>query len=126
MIGLAETYHAFDGNDLNAQTLPTEDSTAFSGLGDVLVEDQPAAQEMLVSIFGSSLITPTNPPPGVDGYPQAPPVRHPHDGGAGLGHDHADHHAAAVVRPHAVHAQLSRQRRLRSAAIVAAPRVGHR
>jgi LCP family protein required for cell wall assembly len=74
LIGLAETYHAFNGNDLNAQTLPTEDSTAFSGLGDVLVEDQPAAQEMLVSIFGSSLITPTNPPPGVDGYPQAPPV----------------------------------------------------
>jgi LCP family protein required for cell wall assembly len=74
LIGLAETYHAFNGNDLSAQTLPTEDSSAFPDLGDVLVEDQPAAQQMLVNIFGSSLTTPTNPPPGLNGYPQAPPA----------------------------------------------------
>jgi LCP family protein required for cell wall assembly len=74
LIGLAETYHAFNGNDLSAQTLPTEDSSAFPDLGDVLVEQQPAAQEMLVNVFGSSLVAPTNPPPGPDGYPQSPPA----------------------------------------------------
>lgn len=74
LIGLAEAYHAFNGNDLSAQTLPTEVSGAFPNLGDVLVEDQPVAQQMLVNVFGSSLVTPTNPPPGLNGYPQAPPV----------------------------------------------------
>jgi LCP family protein required for cell wall assembly len=73
LIGLAETYHSFDGSQLVSQTLPTEDSSAFSGLGDVLTVAQPAAQQMLVSIFGSSLETPTNPPPDASGYPEAPP-----------------------------------------------------
>jgi LCP family protein required for cell wall assembly len=74
LIGLAETYHSFDGSELAAQTLPTEDSNAFPDLGDVLAVDQPTAQEMLVNIFGSSLIAPTNPPPNVDGVATAPPV----------------------------------------------------
>jgi LCP family protein required for cell wall assembly len=74
LIGLAETYHSFDGSELAAQTLPTENSSAFSGLGDVLVADQPAAQQMLVNIFGSSLVTPTNPPPNVNGVAEAPPT----------------------------------------------------
>jgi LCP family protein required for cell wall assembly len=73
LIGLAETYHSFDGNDLVSQTLPTEDSSAFPDLGDVLVPEQPAAQQLLVNIFGSSLQTPTNPPPDANGYPQPPP-----------------------------------------------------
>jgi LCP family protein required for cell wall assembly len=83
LIGLAETYHSFDGNDLVSQTLPTEDSSAFSDLGDVLVADQPAAQQMLVSIFGSSLIAPTNPPPGASGYAEAPPTVSPTTAPAG-------------------------------------------
>jgi LCP family protein required for cell wall assembly len=83
LIGLAETYHSFDGNDLVSQTLPTEDSSAFSDLGDVLVADQPAAQQMLVSIFGSSLIAPTNPPPDVDGSAEAPPTITPTTAAAG-------------------------------------------
>jgi LCP family protein required for cell wall assembly len=73
LIGLAETYHSFDGSQLAAQTLPTEDSNAFSDLGDVLTVDQPAAQQMLVNIFGSSLLAPTNPPPDVNGVAEAPP-----------------------------------------------------
>jgi polyisoprenyl-teichoic acid--peptidoglycan teichoic acid transferase len=77
LIGLAETYHSFDGGELAAQTLPTENSSAFPGLGDVLVADQPAAQQMLVNIFGSSLVTPTNPPPNVDGVAEAPPAVSP-------------------------------------------------
>jgi LCP family protein required for cell wall assembly len=73
LIGLALTYHSFNPTALAGQTLPTVSSTAFSGLGDVLTVDQPAAQQLLESIFGSSLVTPTNPPPNANGYPQPPP-----------------------------------------------------
>jgi len=73
LIGLALTYHSFNPDNLQTQTLPTVASDAFDGLGDVLTVDQPAAQEMLVNIFGSSLTTPTNPPPDANGYPQPPP-----------------------------------------------------
>ena len=74
LIGLALTYHSFNPADLQAQTLPTVPSNAFGGLGDVLTVDQPAAQQLLVNVFGSSLITPTNPPPDVNGVPQPPPT----------------------------------------------------
>ena len=74
LIGLAETYRSFDAGELAAQTLPTEPSSAFSGLGDVLVSDQPAAQQMLVNIFGSSLVSPTNPPPDLNGAVEPPPT----------------------------------------------------
>ncbi|HUC06325.1 MAG TPA: LCP family protein [Acidimicrobiales bacterium] len=73
LIGLAETYHSFNPSSLVAQTLPTESSSAFGGLGDVLTVDQPAAQQMLVNVFGSSLETPADPPPDASGYPQPPP-----------------------------------------------------
>jgi LCP family protein required for cell wall assembly len=73
LIGLALTYRSFNPDALAAQTLPTEPSTAFPGLGDVLVAEQPAAQQTLVDMFGSSLTAPTSPPPDVNGYPEAPP-----------------------------------------------------
>ncbi len=73
LIGLALTYHSYDPSNLQAQTLPTVATNGFGNLGDVLTVDQPAAQQMLVSVFGSSLVTPTSPPPGADGNPQPPP-----------------------------------------------------
>jgi LCP family protein required for cell wall assembly len=73
LIGLAETYHSFDGSELVSQTLPTVDTSAFPELGDVLAVAQPAAQQLLVNIFGSSLQTPSNPPPDASGHPLAPP-----------------------------------------------------
>jgi LCP family protein required for cell wall assembly len=73
LIGLALDYHSFNPNSLQTQTLPTEAANGFGDLGDVLTVAQPAAQQMLVSIFGSSLITPTNPPPDANGYPDPPP-----------------------------------------------------
>ena len=74
LIGLALTYHSYDPADLQAETLPTLATNGFEGLGDVLTVDQPAAQEMLVNVFGNSLVTPTNPPPDADGNPNPPPV----------------------------------------------------
>ena len=73
MIGLALNYHSYNPAGLAAQTLPTVSANEFGNLGDVLTVDQPAAQQMLVSIFGSSLVTPTNPPPDAAGNPNPPP-----------------------------------------------------
>jgi LCP family protein required for cell wall assembly len=74
LIGLALTYHSFNPAALQAQTLPTVPSTAFGGLGDVLTVDQPAAQQLLVNVFGSSLVAPTNPAPDENGVSEPPPT----------------------------------------------------
>jgi LCP family protein required for cell wall assembly len=74
LIGLALTYHSYDQSNLQAQTLPTVEANAFGNLGDVLTVDQPADQQMLVNIFGTSLVTPTDPPPDANGNPQPPPT----------------------------------------------------
>ena len=74
LIGLALTYHSFDPANLAGQTLPTEATNGFGDLGDVLTVQQPEAQQMLVSIFGNSLVTPTNPPPDANGDPNPPPT----------------------------------------------------
>ncbi len=74
LIGLALTYHSFDPTALGGLTLPTVAANGFGTLGDVLTVDQPAAQQMLVNVFGSSLVTPTNPPPDAAGNPNPPPA----------------------------------------------------
>ncbi len=73
LIGLALTYHSFDPTSLQGETLPTEAANGFGSLGDVLTLQQPQAQQMLVNIFGSSLVAPTNPPPDANGVPTPPP-----------------------------------------------------
>lgn len=73
LIGLALDFRSYDPANLGGMTLPTEASSAFPSLGDVLTVDQPAAQQMLQSVFGSSLVAPTNPPPDLYGTPTPPP-----------------------------------------------------
>ncbi len=73
LIGLALTYRSFDPTNLQGQTLPTEAANGFGNLGDVLTVQQPEAQQMLVNTFGSSLVSPTNPPPDASGNPNPPP-----------------------------------------------------
>ena len=74
LIGLALTYHSFNPASLQSQTLPTVAVNNFGGLGSVLTLDQPAAQQLLVNLFGSDLTTPTNPPPDATGNPNPPPT----------------------------------------------------
>jgi LCP family protein required for cell wall assembly len=74
LISLALTYHSYDPSNLQGETLPTEAANDFGDLGDVLTVEQPEAQQMLVDIFGSSLETPTNPPPDANGVPNPPPT----------------------------------------------------
>jgi LCP family protein required for cell wall assembly len=72
LIGLAVRFHSINANAIQTYTLPTV-SGVSSSLGDVLFVDQPAAQEQLVGIFGSGLVTPTNPPPNAEFQTPQPP-----------------------------------------------------
>lgn len=73
LIELAVKFHSFNPAKMATYTLPTV-SGVNPTLGDVLYVNQPAAQEMLVNIFGSELITPTNPPPNSALQTPLPPV----------------------------------------------------
>src|SRR5487761_2304579 len=73
LIGLALRFHGLNPASIQTYTLPTVSAVA-ANVGDVLFVDQPAAQEMLVKIFGSQLIAPTNPPPNSALQTPMPPV----------------------------------------------------
>jgi LCP family protein required for cell wall assembly len=73
MIGLAEDFHSINPTTIKTLTLPTMTHGFVTPWGDVLFVDQPAAQQMLVSVFGSQLTTPTSPPPNTALVPTQPP-----------------------------------------------------
>lgn len=73
LIGLAEDFHGFSASALDTQTLPTIPET-LDAYGDVLFVDQPQAQQLLVSVFGSQLQTPRTPPPDTDLVSTPPPA----------------------------------------------------
>lgn len=73
LIGLALKFHGLNPSSIQTYTLPTTSGTA-PYLGDVLFVNQPAAQQMLVNIFGNQLIAPTNPPPNAALQTPMPPV----------------------------------------------------
>jgi LCP family protein required for cell wall assembly len=74
LLGLALDFHSFDPTALQTQTLPTTSVGYVSPWGDVLFVDQPAAQQMLTSIFGNQLTTPTSPAPNTSLEQVPPPV----------------------------------------------------
>ena len=72
LIGLAERFHGIDANSILTYTLPTT-AVNNTALGDVLYVEQPYAQQQLVSIFGSQLEKPADPPPNTDNVSTPPP-----------------------------------------------------
>jgi LCP family protein required for cell wall assembly len=74
VLGLVEAFHSFNPDALNGQTLPTTSVGYVSPWGDVLFVDQPAAQQMLVSIFGTELTSPKSPPPNTSLESTPPPA----------------------------------------------------
>ncbi|HET9089081.1 MAG TPA: LCP family protein [Acidimicrobiales bacterium] len=72
LIGLAIKFHNLNPNAMKTFTLPTIGAT--SSVGDVQFVQEPAAQQMLTSIFGSELMRPTNPPPNTALQTPMPPV----------------------------------------------------
>lgn len=78
LLGLGYDFKSFNANSLAAYTLPVVGAYS-SVLGDVLYVDQPAAQQLLVKVFGQvgspgGLVRPTNPPPNQDGVVAPPPA----------------------------------------------------
>ncbi len=73
LIALVVKFHGYNPADMLTYTLPTTPATV-APVGDVLFTQEPEAQQMLVNIFGSSLLTPTNPPPNAQGQTPLPPV----------------------------------------------------
>lgn len=72
MIGLALKFRHFNPAAMTTYTLPTTSATVNGA--DLLFVQQPYAQQMLVSIFGSELLQPTNPPPNEAFQTPLPPV----------------------------------------------------
>jgi LCP family protein required for cell wall assembly len=74
LVNLGVTFHSFNPNSLVTETLPTT-GLDTSTWGDVLFASQPAAQELLVGIFGNQLnLHPATPPPNTDLESVPPPV----------------------------------------------------
>jgi LCP family protein required for cell wall assembly len=63
LVGLAETFHGIDPTAIRTMTIPTFSTGFVTPWGDVLFVQQPEAQQMLVSVFGSELTAPSSPPP---------------------------------------------------------------
>ena len=73
IIGLALKFHSMSSSAIQTYTLPTVSGNL--GAADVLFIQQPTAQQLLVRIFGHTLVAPTNPPPiNSAGDTPAPPV----------------------------------------------------
>jgi hypothetical protein len=72
LIGLALKFHGYNSNSMLTYTLP-EVPGVVNG-ADLEFVEQPYAQQMLVNIFGSSLVAPTNPPPNTALQTPPPPV----------------------------------------------------
>jgi LCP family protein required for cell wall assembly len=72
LIGLALKFHSYNTNAMQTYTMP--EIPAVVGGADVEVVQEPQAEQLMVNIFGSSLLRPTNPPPNAAGVAQMPPV----------------------------------------------------
>jgi LCP family protein required for cell wall assembly len=72
LIGLALKFHGYNSNSMQTFTMP--EAPAVVGGADVEVVEEPQAEQLLVNLFGSSLLRPTNPPPNAAGVALMPPV----------------------------------------------------
>ncbi len=76
LVGLAVKFHKFNTANLNTYTIPN--TSAVVRLGgipqDVLILQEPQAQQMLTTMFGSQLMKPSSPPPGANLQPLVIPT----------------------------------------------------
>ena len=71
LFGYALKFHSFNPAAMKTYTLPT--LPAVIGGADVLIVNEPVAEQMIVNIFGSAVVPPTNPPPNAQGATPMPP-----------------------------------------------------
>lgn len=63
LVDLGLKFRSIDPNTIGTQTMPTDYKGYVSPWGDVLFAQQPQSYELLLSIFGDTLIRPTTPAP---------------------------------------------------------------
>lgn len=66
LVNLGLDFRHIDPNTIGTQTMPTDYKGYVSPWGDVLFAQQPASYEMLLSMFGNTLVRPTTPAPNQD------------------------------------------------------------
>jgi LCP family protein required for cell wall assembly len=75
ILGLGLHFRHFNTANLHSYTLPVTSPGLIRPYGDVLVVQQPEAQQLFVKVFGANgLINVTNPPPNARLQPIIPPV----------------------------------------------------
>lgn len=94
LVGLALKFHNYNTASMQTYTLP-EIPAVVNG-ADVEVVNEPQAEQLLVSIFGSSLLRPTNPPPNSAGQTPMPPVITPTTTTTAV-HTTTKHHASTTT-----------------------------
>jgi LCP family protein required for cell wall assembly len=72
LIGLALKFHGYNSNAMQTYTMP--ETPAVVNGADVEVVEEPQAEQLLTTLFGSSLLRPTNPPPNAAGQTPMPPI----------------------------------------------------
>ena len=72
LIGLALKFHGYNSNAMQTYTLP--ETPAVVNGADVEVVEEPQTEQLLTTLFGSSLLRPTNPPPNAAGQTPMPPI----------------------------------------------------
>jgi len=72
LIGLALKFHSYNSNAMQTYTMP--ETPAVVNGADVEVVEEPQAEQLLTTLFGSSLLRPTNPPPNAAGQTPMPPI----------------------------------------------------
>lgn len=85
LLRLAVDFHSVTPGSIATYTLPTTSIGYVTPWGDVLFVDQPADQQLLVSIFGTGLARPTTPPPDTTLQTPAPPSVAASGGASGQG-----------------------------------------
>ena len=74
LLGLGLHFRHFNTSHLFSYTLPVVSAGNVHPYGDVLVVQQPQAQQLFTKVFGSELTSPSNPPPNAQMHPNPPPV----------------------------------------------------
>ena len=74
LVGLGVNFHSVNPDSISTETIPTMSNGNVAPWGSVLFVDEPAAQELLVSVFGNQLMKPKTPPPNPSLQTPQPPV----------------------------------------------------
>jgi len=74
LVDLGVNFHSVNPDSIFTETIPTFSNGNVAPWGSVLFVEEPAAQELLVNVFGNQLMKPKTPPPNPSLQTPQPPV----------------------------------------------------